>query len=344
MYFQEAAKKEPIDKRVFEKMKQLADTGVSSYSALLKLVYTYVEKELFKDKPLPPKTRRRYFPSVKDVQNFLTKHKSSTWTLGNGKDATVESHIPLIPDWQGEADHDDDDNENTNHDQIVNVAFQPQQVSTKAEQESFLTLLNTGMAGTIQHEVVATTSTMAPPHTIASTPPQMMQVTTESQVASTSMIPDGAQIMAAPTESSHHQQIVFASQELLPVNSTEVIAQENIPSENVPTEETIPSKRKPQRIGLVCRMKSLSRELLDYSLLVKDLTLLEGFVFELESMVTKANSNATLDPVTVQRELARNRKKRKAGSPVFSNDASKKFRLSDILMSQPERVQEENSL
>ncbi len=107
-------------------MKQLADTGISSYTALQKLIYTYVEKDLFKDKPLPPRTRRRYFPNVKDIQNFLTKYKSTTTTV---ETVSMEGQIPLM-DWEddGTADTDNVVQDANNHGQIVNVTFQPPQV------------------------------------------------------------------------------------------------------------------------------------------------------------------------------------------------------------------------
>ncbi|XP_072027583.1 uncharacterized protein [Amphiura filiformis] len=334
---EEAAKKEPIDKRVHDKMQQLADAGVSSYIALQKLVFAYVEKELFKDKPLPPRTRRRYFPVVKDIQNFLTKHKSTTW--GPDKETvSVEGQIPLM-DWEDDG-ADNAQVVNDNHQEhIVSVTFQPQQpVSTRSEHESFLTLLNTttGMAGTMQQEVVATSTMHAPPQTIVPTTPQMIPVTT--QMASTSMIPDGSQIM---TTTEPTTQIVFTSQELVPTpqelvqvsHELDQSSQEIIPADATIETTTTQNKtqRKVQRIGLVCKMKALTRELLDYSLLVKDMSLLQGYITDLESMVANANSHATLDPLGVQKELARNRRKRSGGPVVFDSLGSKKVRLSDIL-------------
>ncbi len=226
----------------------------------------------------------------------------------------------------------------------MNILFSLQ-AETRPEQESFLTLLNTGMAGTIQQEVVAT-STIAPPQTGVSTNHQMIPSVGATQMASTSMVPDvsdGSQIM---TTTEPTTQIVFTSQELVQTSQEVVPASQELSQTthelDAASQVLIPvtyhtsatqnkGQRKVHRIGLVCKMKNLTRELLDYSLLVKDTSLLESFVGDLEAMVMKANTNATLDPSIVQKELARNRKKRAGGPPVFSSVDNKRFRLSDIL-------------
>lgn len=375
-------------------MKQLADTGVTSYNALQKLIYTYVEKELFQDKPLPPRTRRRYFPLLKDVQNFMTKYKGgskkSEATPGGKGDAAGS----MLPAWDGDEDGGQED---VGEDVVEEGQHQqPPQLATRTEQESFLTLLNAGMADTIHQEVVvsAADADRGQHNTVAhhhqqqmvqdasgghqvqvhpvsiqvmqqndGTPPmhdgmaQMQHHETSQMVQQDETQPmvvhDGMQIGGAsmmtsdpisttpstnflstsvatssvPSAIHQQQQIVSMSQQGF-VGQT---SQELIPHQaDVTAAASGQTKgpRKTGRIGLVCRMKALTHELLDYSLLVKDLPVLEGFVGELESMVEVANQNATLNPMVVQNELARNRRKRQAGPPNFS---SKIAHLSDIL-------------
>ena len=75
VYFQEAAKKEPIDQRILAKLEELVQTGITSCAVLHSLTSKYVETELFKDRQAPPRSRRRFYPSMKDIQNFITRSR-----------------------------------------------------------------------------------------------------------------------------------------------------------------------------------------------------------------------------------------------------------------------------
>jgi len=52
--------------------------GKGSSSEVKKLLENYVEFDLFAGKPLPAKTRRRYYPNVKDIRNYMNKAKMLT--------------------------------------------------------------------------------------------------------------------------------------------------------------------------------------------------------------------------------------------------------------------------
>ncbi|XP_072027640.1 uncharacterized protein [Amphiura filiformis] len=70
-----AAKVEPVDERVLNALHGYALAGVRSCTVLQKLGITFVENELFKDKAPPPRSRRRFYPSLSDIRNFLYKNK-----------------------------------------------------------------------------------------------------------------------------------------------------------------------------------------------------------------------------------------------------------------------------
>ena len=49
-----------------------------SSSEVKKQLEEYVEQDLFAGKPLPSKTRRRFYPNVKDIRNYMNKAKMLT--------------------------------------------------------------------------------------------------------------------------------------------------------------------------------------------------------------------------------------------------------------------------
>ena len=69
---------EPIDPLIKEKIIQLTWEGIPSSNEVKRLLDDYVEKDLFAGKQLPSKTRRRYYPSVKDIRNYMNKAKMLT--------------------------------------------------------------------------------------------------------------------------------------------------------------------------------------------------------------------------------------------------------------------------
>ena len=66
---------EPVDDRVISALHGYALAGVRSCTVLQKLCTSFVENELFKDKVAPPRSRRRFYPSLSDIRNFLYKSK-----------------------------------------------------------------------------------------------------------------------------------------------------------------------------------------------------------------------------------------------------------------------------
>ena len=76
--FQENSEHEPIDPLIKDKIIQLTWEGITSSSEIKKILEEYVELDLFACKPLPAKTRRRYYPNIKDVRNYMNKAKMLT--------------------------------------------------------------------------------------------------------------------------------------------------------------------------------------------------------------------------------------------------------------------------
>jgi len=69
---------EPIDPLIKDKIIQLTWEGITSSSDVKKALDEYVEQELFAGKTSPGKSRRRYYPNVKDVRNYMNKAKMLT--------------------------------------------------------------------------------------------------------------------------------------------------------------------------------------------------------------------------------------------------------------------------
>ncbi|XP_066924257.1 uncharacterized protein [Clytia hemisphaerica] len=69
---------EPIDQIIKDKIVQLTWEGIVSSGEVKKILEDFVEQELFAGKPSPAKTRRRYYPNVKDIRNYMNKAKMLT--------------------------------------------------------------------------------------------------------------------------------------------------------------------------------------------------------------------------------------------------------------------------
>ncbi len=70
---QAAGVKQPIDKRVNEKMLQLIGNGMKSIQLIEQSIKEFVKDELFRDSPCPPHSNRRFFPTQKDIANRIFK-------------------------------------------------------------------------------------------------------------------------------------------------------------------------------------------------------------------------------------------------------------------------------
>ncbi|XP_071804180.1 uncharacterized protein [Asterias amurensis] len=73
-----AGVKQPIDKRVNEKMLQLISNGMKSIPLIEQSIKEFVKEELFQDSPCPPHSNRRFFPTQKDIANRIFKVSASS--------------------------------------------------------------------------------------------------------------------------------------------------------------------------------------------------------------------------------------------------------------------------
>lgn len=67
--------KEPVDARVEQQVVELRKQGVRKVSELKRHLAQFVTAELFKGASPPPASRRRYYPSEKDLRNIMAKVK-----------------------------------------------------------------------------------------------------------------------------------------------------------------------------------------------------------------------------------------------------------------------------
>lgn len=67
--------KEPVDTRVEQQVVELRKQGVRKVSELKRHLAQFVTAELFKGASPPPVSRRRYYPSEKDLRNIMAKVK-----------------------------------------------------------------------------------------------------------------------------------------------------------------------------------------------------------------------------------------------------------------------------
>ncbi|XP_012562353.2 uncharacterized protein LOC101236525 isoform X1 [Hydra vulgaris] len=75
---EENADHEPIDPLIKDKIIRLTWEGNTNLNDIKKQLDDYVEKDLFSGKILPSKNRRRYYPSTKDIRNYMNKAKMLT--------------------------------------------------------------------------------------------------------------------------------------------------------------------------------------------------------------------------------------------------------------------------
>ena len=176
---QAAAEKEPIDRRVLKKLDELAKTGINSSSKLQTLLFQHVESEIFRGTSAPPKTRRRYFPTVKDIQNYMTrwnrKHKGlvakgsvgttteeqnsaapQLWSNDMGcEEVEDEVEVEGSVEEDGMADQGEEVQmieERVVHDQIGQITMQ-----TQAQHDALMSLMNTVVLNSVQQQVTMAT-------------------------------------------------------------------------------------------------------------------------------------------------------------------------------------------
>jgi len=81
IFFQYAGLSQHVDKRISKLIDDLVGEGVRNVREMERSINIYVKKELFPDKPLPPKTSRRFFPELNDIRNHMSrsvnKHRHS---------------------------------------------------------------------------------------------------------------------------------------------------------------------------------------------------------------------------------------------------------------------------
>ena len=72
---QAAGIREPVDDRVISKIEELTTQGVRKLDEVKRHVESFVTGELFRGRRPPAKTRRRYYPTNKDITNTMQKVK-----------------------------------------------------------------------------------------------------------------------------------------------------------------------------------------------------------------------------------------------------------------------------
>ncbi|KAF1393248.1 hypothetical protein PFLUV_G00036560 [Perca fluviatilis] len=74
---QDAGIHEPVDERVKSHIIELTKSGVRRVSEMRQHSRQFVERHLFKDERPPSPTRRRFYPTDKDIRNLMGKAKES---------------------------------------------------------------------------------------------------------------------------------------------------------------------------------------------------------------------------------------------------------------------------
>ncbi|XP_040280115.1 uncharacterized protein LOC120995157 isoform X2 [Bufo bufo] len=90
--------REKIDPRVRNKIQEFYRTGIRKKSELKRLVEHFVKKDLFLNVEVPEDTRRRYYPTIKDIANIISRsrHDGHSSLFDQGK------LLQLIEEWQHE--------------------------------------------------------------------------------------------------------------------------------------------------------------------------------------------------------------------------------------------------
>lgn len=73
----ETAIREPVDMRVQQRV-ELSKQGVRKVSEVRRHLTQFVKAELFRGASPPPLSRRRYFPSDKDLRNIMARARDQT--------------------------------------------------------------------------------------------------------------------------------------------------------------------------------------------------------------------------------------------------------------------------
>lgn len=74
----EASIREPVDIRVEQRVADLTKQGVRKVSEVKRHLAQFVRAELFRGTSPPPLSRRRYFPSEKDLRNIMARARDQT--------------------------------------------------------------------------------------------------------------------------------------------------------------------------------------------------------------------------------------------------------------------------
>ncbi|XP_066925584.1 uncharacterized protein [Clytia hemisphaerica] len=62
---------QPVDPKIIEKIYQLAEKGIRRTKEIQGHLETFLEKELFRDKQMPSKDNRRYYPKKTDIRSYV---------------------------------------------------------------------------------------------------------------------------------------------------------------------------------------------------------------------------------------------------------------------------------
>ncbi|XP_013403235.1 uncharacterized protein LOC106168636 [Lingula anatina] len=91
---------EPVDARIVSRVMELTKNGVRRVGTMRKLVHEFVKNELFHGENIPPWSRRRFFPTNKDLINIMAKAKKGF------SDKDQENLMVLVTKWKEENKED----------------------------------------------------------------------------------------------------------------------------------------------------------------------------------------------------------------------------------------------
>ncbi|KAL3060845.1 hypothetical protein OYC64_015230 [Pagothenia borchgrevinki] len=87
--------REPMDSRVEQQIVKLTLAGARKLSEIRRQLFNFVNDELFRGEQPPPQTRRRFYPTDKDIRNILSRTKEG---IRESKNDQVNLQL-LTPRW-----------------------------------------------------------------------------------------------------------------------------------------------------------------------------------------------------------------------------------------------------
>ncbi|KAJ4931277.1 hypothetical protein JOQ06_025574 [Pogonophryne albipinna] len=98
--------REPMDSRVEQQIVKLTLAGARKLSEIRRHLFNFVNDELFRGEQPPPRTRRRFYPTDKDIRNILSRtkegireSKNDQVNLQNETTADVKEALQVFKEW-----------------------------------------------------------------------------------------------------------------------------------------------------------------------------------------------------------------------------------------------------